>query len=1316
MEEKKDEKKSVAVVDSDTDEKMRWRLLEAFLQTNSLVSNQIESFNDFVTFGMQEIVNQEPIITAPNGYVVKFGHISLSVPQVIEEDRTLHNAYPNDARRRDLSYDSAIHLDVTEIDLKGVQKYHPKVIIGRLPVMLRSCVCNLSKMSEQQRIDNGECRNDHGGYFIVKGNERVIVGQMRGAYNTVIVQEHKPGDPKYKYSAETRSMSNETGHSVLIQVVISNDDRTINFIMPFVQEAIPVGVVFKALGFTSDRDIMALLGLGVYPQASKYVQYVLRDSFFCANADEAQEYIGRFAAHMIKKDREKSYAQQVTENELLPHIGIAGSKQEKACFLGHMVRKLVMTRLKLRSEDDRDNYANKRVEVAGQLLYDLFRHLYKLFIIKPVKEMLMETKPNKHQKLDLMQYLTKITGITKIVQRNIATGKWGIQKNATYMRTGVSQLLERMTYCATLSHLRRIIIPIGKEGKNAAIRQIHQSSIFYICPCETPEGAKVGIVLNLALTSKITKRTSSVMVRKVLDECKTVIPVNSIMEKAQAQASSDSIAVNIGTMTTIFLNGVVVGFTADAQASVTELHYCRTRGLLDREVSVAYDSVDNDIRVFADEGRFIRPLMTVENGRMKLETLLQKNQIDWKSPRLWKTLMKLDAVRFIDAAEACESVIAMTAQALKKQAGSEYCEIHPACMLGVMAAMIPFPDHSQSPRNCYQCLSVDEQVVMADGTLRKIADIKIGDSVITVNPATCVRTATHVVNQYVRDTEKEIVKVVTVSGRQLVCTYDHPILVEQRDRADNRLWNRAWVRAADLLPDDRVCVCLPPAQEQFLSSSEHEYIRYLNHTRINTRGSMIALRRLRQILRHIGDATTLPVPVPVSFTEWQASVYTYNDSVFVPVQTVYRNQPSVKIADITTESECHSFITGHGICVHNSSMGKQALGIPTLSYAHRTDTIWHVLSLPQKPIVTTVPAGMIGINDMPSGINAIVAIACYTGFNQEDSAILNLSSVQRGLFQITSYHTLDCAERKHISTITEKICMPPPNSDPLSVKPGSINYFRRKNANYDLLGPDGIISLKKADGTSMSVVKGDVLVGKIVTTSSKTGAETRTDASLVVQQGEEGVIDRIHITVTPNGFKLVKVVIGVLRSPTIGDKIASRAAQKATIGMLYRSEDMPFSQTTGLMPDIIINPCCIPSRMTVNQLIETALGKACCITGGGQGDATPFTERSKNVASKMLEAASSELLKHGMNPCGWETLTNGMTGEEIKAKIFIGPTYYQRLKHMVDDKMHARARGQVTMLTRQPLEGRSKDGGLRVGEGPCGMPQWYLIVLLVYVR
>jgi DNA-directed RNA polymerase II subunit RPB2 len=1045
------------------DEKHTWDIIENFFEKKGLVYQQIEHFNHYINHGIQEVVTEEAGIEIEHEkghkYMIDFGSIYIYPPGIIEDDRNLKNIYPQEARRRDLNYDAAICCDITETlyedGVLSSQTEHRRTTIGRTPIMLRSDRCNLSNLTNMGRIEAGECEKDSGGYFIIRGNERVLVSQLRANHNQVIVLKQKAGE-KYSHIADIRSMSEETCHSVQLNAMIGSDDRTIVFSLPYIKEALPIGIVFKALGFINDEDIIKFISLDKQ-KANKYMRLIIRDSYFINTQDEALSYMGEYSMHTIPKEKRLMYAKQVCETEIFPHMGVGSTNKEIAIILGYMVNKLLSTHIGLRSPDDRDNYANKRIETSGILCTELFRTLFKRYI-NTIKLQLDKKK----SRLDALSIIRKTNSITHGLKHCFSTGNWGVQKNA-YIRTGVSQVMSRMTYGASLSHLRRIVIPIGKEGKNAKIRQIHPTQFGYICPAETPEGQSSGIVLNFALMSRVTKRIPTSLVKEVIEENKNIIQIIDL----DLDHISDS--------SHVFLNGMLIGMTQDPDTLVEEIKELRRNRRLDSDVSVTYDIIDEVVKIFCDAGRGSRPMFTVGNDGLNI-----KKSSGYK----WNRLVRKNLVEYIDNSEIENYVIAMTPKHIDMWK-NDYCEIHPSMMQGVMASIIPFPDHSPSPRNCYQC-----------------------------------------------------------------------------------------------------------------------------------------------------------------------------------------------------------------------SMGKQALGIYALSYKQRTDTIVHVLDYPQRPIVGTKPGEFMGFNEMPSGLNCIVAVMTYSGFNQEDSVILNQSAIERGLFVVTSYRTVTKVEKKVGMYVSEIIGVPPKSST--GIKQNQAGYFRRKNGNYSLLDERGVVR------KGLTIKKGDCIIGQITTKIIKAsdtkstlakGTETITDCSVIVKQGEEGIVDMVDVTTTPNGYTMVKVKIRQQRIPEIGDKFASRAAQKGTCGAVYRQEDMPFNQE-GICPDIIINPHCIPSRMTVNQLMECVLGKACTISGT-YGDATPFTSSSTdNAAERICESLAKAGMEQGnaYDRTGWEYMTNGMTGELVKSKVFMGPTYYQRLKHMVSDKIHSRAQGHVTTLTRQPLEGRSRDGGLRFGE------------------
>lgn len=1441
-------------------EEHTWNILGDHFKRKGFVHHQTESFDQFINVGIHKIITEEPeiVLNSKNGknpgsytsYKVSFSNVYVPNPTVTEDTRVLRGFFPAEARQRDLTYDSPIYATVTEtLEIDGKEpetNQHVRVVLGRIPIMLRSSKCYLTDMTPEERIQAGECKHDQGGYFLIRGKERVLVSQLRGVYNTPLVYEQRSGD-KYSFSCEMRSMSEETGHSVLISAVIGVDDRTLSFSLPYIKDYIPMGVVFKAMGYRTEQ-FADLIGLSC-EKTKKYISLIINDSFFVEekddgfvlfvfenqkkvadslqvdettadgkrrvndklkemwkneNADDwkhkstkinALKYIGQHTNHPIKESERKDYAEQVVECEIFPHMGVTSTIKEKAYLLGHMIHKLLATRLGIRKPDDRDNYINKRVESPGVLCHELFRQLFKKYIGS-----IIAIIEKKKQLPDAMSIIPRLTDITKGFIHCFGTGNWGVPKNS-YVRQGVAQILSRLSYGATLSNLRRVSIPVGKESKNTAIRQINPSQIMYICPVETPEGAPVGIVLNLSLLTRISDRTPTVLVKEVLELCENMSSIKDFKI--------------LNEQTKVFLNGILTGVTEEPNELVEELKEMRRIKMLPWDVSISYDEVDDEVNICSDEGRLLRPVFTVKDDSIMAKETDGTN---------WDELVEKGLIIYIDNMEANGSVIAFTQKELSKYKSS-YCEISAAMMLGVMASIIPFPDHSQSPRNCYQCLDPETLVVMADNTKKAMKDIKIGDSVVSVDPITCVQSTTKVINQYVRETEKEIITIETESGRKITCTVDHPVLTtdgwkhaidaenicvipqqvvysgcdedlyitlpetsvkekhindltsiglypikstslpilarivgylitngstslydkrpqvkfnfysiedcenflkdlhnlgfsanklidvdkitdvifEKYGKCKQIIYNNAFASLLIGLVDGyvgkRTTQSHPPlmnwikngsmlVKREFLSGFQggnkltgvtstkflfnhislpsrvdyvnsllefmkeikvlfeefdiecsgpflikksqhsqsddvHLYFKNtpLNHInyfeKIGWRYNIFKyLESLtvyeyqktcqkaiddiiveRQVIKkYIEDSMTIrqisnilnktyqyisdsirsieenrDPRIPNSFESWKRQVK--DRAIFVKIVSKTRLVNKVKgnmIADITTESENHSFIAGDSFCVHNSSMGKQAMSMFALSHLIRADTVVHVLNNPHRPLVGTKAAEMMGFNEMPSGVNCIVAIACYTGFNQEDSVMLNHSAVQRGLFWATTYKTHVDEEKKQ-GYNCEKIGIPPLN-------------IRKHDANYGLLDQNGIVRLRHSKwvdekgqtkgGGSIFVQKGDVIIGKISIQSDKSGNEVITDCSLIIGKGEEGYIDRIFLSTTPNGYKLIKIVIRSLRIPEVGDKFASRAAQKGTVGMIYRQEDMPFTKD-GISPDIIINPHCL---------------------------------------------------------------------------------------------------------------------------------------------
>lgn len=1141
-----------------------WTIIGSYFEgkhLDQLVRHQIESYNDMVNVQLKRTVDMfNPVrIVSDQDYdkashthrleiEVSFANLYLSRPQIHENTGATKILFPQEARLRNFTYASMMTVDMAVKyivrgnpgassssvgagggsvsgganggDITIHHKIFPKVQIGKLPIMLKSCICVLSQHKHLDHNVTGECPYDAGGYFIINGSEKTVLGQERAAENKVLCYNVAKNNTKFLYVAEIKSIpdskcispkqinmmvatkQNGFGHPLVIQI-------------PRMKQPIPLFIVFRALGVLSDREICEYIvynitgnvtdletpsslmtntsdhSAGISDKLLKALQASIIDANGIMTQEEAIRYFtSQVIFTPINMDKEtgaakkREFAHEVLHNDLFPHCN---TDQQRIFFLGYMAHKLLCAFFEINKQDDRDSYLNKRVDLTGALLNNLFRNYFNKLVKDMSKQVVREINTGSWRSTEdylniindtNMYKIIKSTTIENGLKRALSTGDFGI-KSMTSNKVGVAQVLNRLTYSSSLSHLRRINTPIDKSGKLVPPRKLHNTSWGFICPAETPEGGSIGVVKNISYLSHVTIHSNPASLHAYIDE---------YIERVETLTPSDTYR-----QVKVFVNGIWVGITRDPLRLYREFKLKKWRGIINIYTSVVFDYPNAEIRICNDAGRMMRPLLLVNQDTNDLyitRDMIQRvadKDIGWDDLLTHMCMMDENdthdsssssssnahgVIEYIDPDEQAFSMIAMRPKHLLRNETSDaasispyiykysHCEIHPSTIFGILASCIPFPEHNQAPRNTYQC-----------------------------------------------------------------------------------------------------------------------------------------------------------------------------------------------------------------------AMGKQAIGIYVTNYHRRMDKTAYVLTYPHRPLVDTRLMQMIQLAEIPSGAPLIVAIMSYTGYNQEDSVLVNQGAIDRGMFSATIYHT-EKDEDKKINGDEEIRCHPD-----VSKTKGM------KFGNYDKLNQRGVMP------ANTFIENRDIIMGKVIPIKDNRNDPTKIvkyeDISRVYHTSEECYVDKSYIDSNGEGYCFCKVRVRAFRKPVIGDKVSSRMGQKGTIGNIIPERDMPFTKD-GIRPDIIINPHAIPSRMTIGQLKETLLGKV-LVNLGLFGDGTSFGEYD-------IKDISKELLKVGFEMNGNELLYNGLTGEQIKSDIFIGPVFYQRLKHMVNDKQHSRSIGPMVNFTHQPAEGRSRDGGLRFGE------------------
>jgi DNA-directed RNA polymerase II subunit RPB2 len=1078
-----------------------WKIIESYFKNQHLeclVRHQIESYNNFIGYQILKTIEMfNPInIKSDDDYNSELDKYSLEIfisfenfriyrPQIHENNGAIKLMFPQEARLRNFTYSGTMTIDmnikIIVRDGENLENIHthyksiPEIHIGKMPIMLKSNICVLT---QHTNINTGECKYDAGGYFIINGSEKTVLGQERAAENKIYVFNIQKVTPKYSWTAEIKSVPDYkciSPKQINMYILSKNNGFGFPIVIqiPRVKQPLPLFVIFRALGVISDKEICEYILLNIENEqynemfanlqasiidANKYMTYESAIKLFTSNVSyTSAEKVNREVAII----RKQNFALEVLQNDLFPHCQ---TLKQKLYYLGYMTYKLMLVRFGFIKEDDRDSYLNKRIDLTGTSLNNLFRNLFNRLVKDIEKQVIKEIKIGSWRSKDDYDNIINLTNIYKIVKpttiengikRALATGDFGI-KNTNSNKVGVAQVLNRLTYPSTLSHLRRVSTPSDKSGKLIPPRKLMGSSWGFMCPSETPEGGSIGIVKNLSYMAHVTIQSNSNLIHEFIGQ--NTISVENLSP------------IEIFNKVKIFINGSFVAISENAYELYLQLKEMKYKGIINVYTSIIFDYKFQEIKICNDGGRVTRPLLKIKNNNLLINNYIIDNlssgELSWDDLLTDCKLME-SPIEYIDAEEQSWSLIATKPKDIIKKYDENiykftHCEIHPSTIFGTLASCIPFPEFNQSPRVTYQ-----------------------------------------------------------------------------------------------------------------------------------------------------------------------------------------------------------------------AAQGKQAMGIYATNYNERMDKTAYILNYPMRPLTDTRIMNIIKLNEIPSGCNAIVAIMTHTGYNQEDSILVNKASIDRGLFQITLYHTEKDEDKQQINGDEEIRCKPEKQK----------TKGMKMGANYNKVNSKGLIP------ENTLVENRDIIIAKVMPIKENRNDHTKVikyeDKSKMYRTDEETYIDKNYIDKNGDGYSFAKVRLRTTRKPNIGDKFSSRHAQKGTTGNIIPEEDMPFT-ADGIRPDIIINPHCIPSRMTIGQLKETLLGKV-LVQLGLFGDGTSFGNLDVGTISEKL----AEL---GYEGHGNEIMYDGTTGEQFECSTFIGPIFYQRLKHMVNDKKHSRSIGPMVNLTRQPAEGRSRDGGLKFGE------------------
>jgi len=1249
------------------------KLLEHYLEFNGFTMPFIEAYNYWITHRLpRQIASKKKVF--PDGTVLSFANPFFTQPstllnaadqEVAGNGQTAKALLPKQCRDDDLTYNMPMFAEAVLTSAGGTEVREKNIFCGKIPVMLGSIACHLHGRTDRERYELGECSEDPLGYFIIKGNERVILFQDKLRKNCIYVMDGGKSDPLI-CTITTSTLSSSSKLTIALQKQTRAMRLRLFALLGKDAEGktreMPVFIAFRLLGVENIDEIVAMVMQFTRPEYRNKVFMALIPSIAqIKDIPDDIAYIARVRGTATLDVRTNTLSiTKDLRSGLFPHMsrrddGTEASSREidrnKLMLLAMMICRFAEVLANVRPLDDRDDWANKRCEGAATSMEQLFDTLWSRFA-----ENLFTTLSATYEKelsknagianASVMQVALRAalkTAAMSPSRRHIITDdfidsftgdKWGARnaKGMSNYTTGVTEMLRRESVLSTMSQLTRIRTQSSEKNKDVNIRFIHFSQNRYLCIVDTPEGSTCGLRKALGITSHpAIERDDRPIIAALADMLSSV--------KTSSRGSP------------CLVNGKFLGFVDGAQALAVVVGG-RRRGLFPRDISVLHDthSSDQAFYVFTESSRLVAPLLVVnpETGRLLVDDLQLRGES-------FETLFARGCVEYISAVEERGLLVAPTKNELEKRLETiktvtarveqlerdaaadaaelqdareelerivrkrpyTHCEIDPTAQFGVAAAAIPLANHNQAPRNVFQCLAGGTRVsVSLRGTTRPIEELRNGDNVVTFDTSRQRLSLTRVANFFAIEPRERLLRVTTEGGESITLTDDH------------RLWTARIERGI-------------PHSERMREARE----LVPTHT---------AIARIGENGMYFSTVVSVEV---------------------VPRELVY---------DFETLSENHTFIAD-GFVSSNCSMGRQALGIFSSRHANRFDSSVKMLAWPNAPIFEPQINRIIGLDKLPQGQMVRALMATYDGNGIEDSHIISQGAIDRGLCQRVKYSSFKIIEQ-HDTNYNDSILNPVTSTTLANYRHDSNRSLHAKAMRnpdpYKHLDERGIVRVGSV------VSQYDCLIGmaRVITRKGETASEE--DMSLYVPIHEWGTVTRVHIATNSENNRLIKVKIARVTRPEKGDKFAPRNAQKGTIGAILPEDEMPYDENGPF--DIIIDPHSQPSRMTLEMPLEI-LGSMVGALRGHTINATSFRKFD-------IDEYARALIHYGFNPYSTSTVYDGRTGRPMSGTAFSGMIHLQALRHIVEDKIQAVANAPIEPVYRQPVGGRSAGGATRMGE------------------